>query len=48
MARRLDLAPGAPVLRIDFTPVDVSGQPMVYSEMFFRGDRFSYKAVVRR
>jgi GntR family transcriptional regulator len=48
MARRLDLAPGAPVLRIDFTPIDVSGQPMVYSEMFFRGDRFSYKAVVRR
>lgn len=47
-ARLLDVAPGAPLLRIDFTPVDVSGRPMVYSEMFFRGDSFSYKAVVRR
>jgi GntR family transcriptional regulator len=48
LARLLDVARGAPLLRIDFTPVDVSGQSMVYSEMFFRGDSFSYKAVVKR
>jgi GntR family transcriptional regulator len=47
-ARLLDVPPGAPLLRIDFTPVDVSGQPMIYSEMFFRGDSFSYKALVKR
>ena len=47
-AKLLDVVPGAPLLRIDFTPVNVSGQPMVYSQMLFRGDSFSYKAVVRR
>ena len=48
LAKLLDVARGAPLLRIDFTPVDVSGQSMVYSEMYFRGDSFSYKAVVKR
>jgi len=47
-AKLLDVARGAPLLRIDFTPVDVSGQSMVYSEMYFRGDSFTYKAVVKR
>jgi len=47
-ARLLEVEHGAPLLRIDFTPVDVSGQSMVYSEMYFRGDSFSYKAVVKR
>ena len=42
------LTPDAPVLRIRFTPHDVSDRPLVYSEMFFRGDAFSYKAVVKR
>jgi len=47
-AKLLNVARGAPLLRIDFTPVDVSGQSMVYSEMYFRGDSFTYKAVVKR
>lgn len=47
-ARLLDITPGAPLLRIDFTAINVSGKPMVYSETFFRGDGFSYKAVVKR
>jgi GntR family transcriptional regulator len=47
-ARRLGITPDAPVLRIRFTPHDVSDRPLVYSEMFFRGDAFSYKAVVKR
>ncbi|MES2053788.1 MAG: UTRA domain-containing protein [Pseudomonadota bacterium] len=37
-----------PVLRIKFTPHDVSDRPICYSEMYFRGDGFSYKAVVKR
>ena len=48
LAKLLDVQRGSPLLRIDFTPIDVSGQSMVYSEMYFRGDSFSYKAVVKR
>jgi GntR family transcriptional regulator len=47
-AKLLEVARGTPLLRIDFTPVDVSGQSLVYSEMYFRGDSFTYKAVVKR
>lgn len=47
-ARQLQIEPGDPVLRIRFTPHDVSDQPLCYSEMHFRGDAFSYKAVVKR
>lgn len=47
-ARHLALAATDPVLRIRFTPHDAHDQPLCYSEMFFRGDSFSYKAVVRR
>lgn len=47
-AKLLEVARGVPLLRIDFTPVDISGQSMVYSEMYFRGDSFTYKALVKR
>lgn len=47
-ARYLEMAPEDPVLRIRFTPHDSTDQPVCYSEMFFRGDAFSYKAVVKR
>lgn len=47
-AKLLEVARGTPLLRIDFTPVDVSGQSMVYSQMYFRGDSFTYKSVVKR
>lgn len=47
-ARHLNISEHDPVLRIRFTPHDVSDQPICYSEMYFRGDGFSYKAVVKR
>ena len=47
-ARQLRMDEGDPVLRICFTPHDMSDTPLSYSEMFFRGDAFSYKAVVKR
>ena len=47
-ARHLNISEHDPVLRIRFTPYDVSDQPICYSEMYFRGDGFSYKAVVKR
>jgi GntR family transcriptional regulator len=37
-----------PVLRIRFTPHDVTDKPLLHADMYFRGDSFSYKAVVKR
>ncbi len=47
-AQHLNISATAPVLRIRFTPHDASDQPVLYSEMYFRGDSFHYKAVVKR
>ena len=47
-ARHLAMAPEDPVLRIRFTPHDVSDRPLLHADMYFRGDGFSYKAVVKR
>lgn len=47
-ARQLGIGEGDPVLRIRFTPHDASDRPVCWSEMHFRGDSFSYKAVVKR
>jgi len=47
-ARQLRLQENDPVLHICFTPHDMSDRPLTYSEMFFRGDAFRYKAVVKR
>ncbi|WP_326536561.1 GntR family transcriptional regulator [Pseudorhodoferax sp.] len=47
-ARLLEVAEADPLLRIRFTPHDVSDKPLTYSEMFFRADRFNYRAVVKR
>lgn len=47
-ARQLEIGEGDPVLRIRFTPHDVSDRPLCWSEMHFRGDSFSYRAVVKR
>jgi GntR family transcriptional regulator len=47
-ARQLGLEEDAPVLRIRFTPHDVTDRALCYSEMYFRGDAFSYKAVIKR
>ncbi len=47
-ARQLGIGEADPVLRICFTPHDISDTPLTYSEMFFRADAFRYKAVVKR
>lgn len=47
-SRLLDVGETDPLLRIRFTPYDVSDTPLAYSEMFFRADRFNYRAVVKR
>ena len=46
--RLLQVGEQAPLLRIRFTPHDVNDRPLAYSEMFFRADRFNYRAVVKR
>lgn len=46
--RLLEIGADQPLLRIRFTPHDVNDQPLTYSEMFFRADRFNYRAVVQR
>jgi len=47
-ARQLEIAPDDPVLRIDFTPHDIEDRPLMHAQMYFRGDAFRYKAVVKR
>ncbi|NSX14342.1 MULTISPECIES: GntR family transcriptional regulator [Cupriavidus] len=47
-ARRLKVEPGEPLLRIRFTPHDIDERPLAFSEFMFRGDKFTYKACVRR
>lgn len=44
----LQVPPDAPLLHMRFTPHDIAGHPLTYSEMFFRPDRFTYRSVVRR
>lgn len=46
--RLLQVDEAAPLLRIRFTPHDATGKPLVFSEMYFRADRFNYKAVLKR
>ena len=46
--RLLQVAPIAPLLRIRFTPHDVNNIPLCYAEVYFRADRFDYRAVVKR
>ncbi|WP_295549021.1 GntR family transcriptional regulator [uncultured Pseudacidovorax sp.] len=47
-ARQLACAAGDPLLRIRFTPHDMEDRALCWSEMHFRGDAFSYRAVVKR
>ncbi|HYP83788.1 GntR family transcriptional regulator [Variovorax sp.] len=44
----LEVPEDEPLLRICFTPHDMNDQPLTHSEMFFRGDQFSYRAIIRR
>ncbi len=46
--RLLQVDEAEPLLRIRFTPHDATGKPLVFSEMYFRADRFNYKTVLKR
>ncbi|MCX5591757.1 GntR family transcriptional regulator [Alcaligenes endophyticus] len=47
-ARQLEIASGSPLLRIRFVPHDLSGKALIFAEMYFRPDQFSYRAIIRR
>lgn len=47
-AQLLHIAPGTPLLLMHFVPHDMLGRPLLYAEMRFRHDRFSYRTVIRR
>ena len=47
-AQLLNIAPGTPLLLMHFVPHDMLGRPLLYAEMRFRHDRFSYRTVIRR
>ncbi len=38
----------APLLQMRFVPYDITGSPLMYSDVYFRPDQFNYRAVVRR
>lgn len=46
--KHLNIGADDVVLHIRFTPHDVTDTPLLHADMYFRGDSFSYKAVVRR
>ncbi|MGO4325947.1 GntR family transcriptional regulator [Cupriavidus sp. 2TAF22] len=48
VARRLGVPEGAPLLRLRCTPYDIRGNALCCAELLFRGDRYAYKARVRR
>ncbi|ARU04277.1 hypothetical protein CCO03_05930 [Comamonas serinivorans] len=47
-AKLLQVPQGTALLKITFVPHDIDGQPLAYSVMHFRADRFTYRAVIRR
>lgn len=47
-AKVLEVAPDAALLCVTFVPHDIEGRPLLFARMYFRSDKFSYKAVVRR
>ncbi len=48
IARRLDVPEGFPLLRVRSTPHDIEGHALCCAELYFRGDRFSYKWTLTR
>lgn len=47
-AELLDILPGTPLLFMKFVPHDMHGRPLLYAEVRFRHDRFSYRTIIRR
>lgn len=44
----LQVEPDSPMTSIRFIPHDITGEPLLYSEVWFRPDQFTYRAVIRR
>lgn len=44
----LQVAPDSPLTHMRFVPYDIEGEPLSYSEVWFRPDQFTYRAVIRR
>nr|WP_314705654.1 GntR family transcriptional regulator [uncultured Comamonas sp.] len=44
----LNVAPDTPLLYVSFVPHDIENQPLIYAQMYFRPDKFTYRAVIRR
>jgi len=44
----LGVGSDAPLLQMRFVPYDITGMPLLYSDVYFRPDQFSYRAVIRR
>ena len=47
-ARRLHTRADAPLLRIRFVPIDIGGNALSFSEIFFLGEQFNYKTMASR
>jgi GntR family transcriptional regulator len=48
VAKCLAIAPGSPVLRLCIASIDVRGEPLIFSELLGRGDRFHYLLTLKR
>lgn len=48
VAKCLAIKRGAPVLRLCIASIDVRGEPLIFSELLGRGDRFHYLLTVKR
>lgn len=44
----LDVPADAPLLHMQFIPIDLTGLALLYSDVYFRPDQFTYRATVRR
>ncbi|MQA81679.1 MAG: UTRA domain-containing protein [Streptosporangiales bacterium] len=47
-AERLQIEPGAPVLRVDRVVYTKTGEPVEYLHQFYRPDRFSFRVHMER
>jgi GntR family transcriptional regulator len=44
----LEVPADEPLLHMRFIPIDLTGLALMYSDVYFRPDRFSYRAMLRR
>lgn len=44
----LNVAPNVPLLYVSFVPHDIENKPLMYAQMYFRPEKFTYRAVIRR